>query len=288
MHSSTDQTGRQGPAGLLDTVSLEITGKDVKELRSAAAQIPPGTRVNITFLGNESMALRVEAARVVRELGFRPVPHVSARRLRSQEDLKDYLAALAEAEAVEEIVVIGGDPPEPEGPFPDALSVISTGLLGAHGVRQVNIAGYPEGHPKIDDDVLWQAVEQKWAALREQNLACSVTTQFGFDTGPVVAWIEKLRAREIDSPIRVGVPGPAGVQRLLRYARRFGVQSSASVVQKYGLSLTGLLGTAGPNRFVESLESELDTDRHGDVSLHFYTFGGVRATAEWIQNARHE
>ena len=32
--------------------------------------------------------------------------------------------------------------------------------------------------------------------------------------------------------------------------------------------------------------SELDaglTPAHGDVKLHFYTFGGLRATAEWVR-----
>lgn len=288
MHSSTDRTARQTQPALLNDFSLEITGKDVKDLRTAAAVIPPGTRVNLTFLANEDAALRVHAARAIRELDLCPVPHLSARRLRSGQELEDYLVALAGAEAAEEIVIVGGDPSEPEGPFPDALSVIRSGVLGAHGVRHVNIAGYPEGHPKIDDDVLWTALEQKWSALDERELGCSVTTQFGFDPTPVVAWIEQLRARGINCPVRIGIPGPAGVQRLLRYARRFGVQSSAGVVQKYGFSLTGLLGTAGPNRFVEQLESELDPARHGKISLHFYTFGGVRATAEWIRSARSE
>jgi hypothetical protein len=34
------------------------------------------------------------------------------------------------------------------------------------------------------------------------------------------------------------LPGPAGVRRLLRYAARFGVSTSAGIARKYGLSLT--------------------------------------------------
>ena len=50
------------------------------------------------------------------------------------------------------MLVIGGDLGTPLGPYPDALSVIDSGLLPDHGVREVAIAGYPEGHPDIDDD----------------------------------------------------------------------------------------------------------------------------------------
>lgn len=285
MHSSTNGS-QQGVPALLNAFSLEITGKDLRELQTAAGRFPAGTRVNVTYLGNEDATTRVAACKVIRDLGLRAVPHVSARRVGSRGELDSYLSELAGVGASEEIVVIGGDPFEPEGPYADSLSVIRSGLLDEHGVRKVDIAGYPEGHPRIADDVLWQALQDKATALAEQGLEYAVATQFVFDSTAVVNWVERLRDRGVDAPVRIGVPGPAGVQRLLRYARRFGVQSSASIVQKYGFSLSGLLGTAGPTRFVEDLATAINPSRHGKVFLHFYTFGGVRATAEWVENAR--
>lgn len=284
MFSPTDRA-RRGPV-LLDDFSLEITGKDIADLQVAAVDLLPGTRVNLTFLANEDASVRVRAAEVIRELGLRPVPHIAARRLRSRAELDSYLAALAGFGAAEEVVVVGGDPSEPAGPFSDSLAVITSGALAEHGVLHVHTAGYPEGHPKIADAVLWRALEEKSAALQAQDLTHSIATQFVFDAAAVVTWIERLRARGTTAPVRVGVPGPAGVQRLLRYARRFGAGSSASVVQKYGFSLTNLLGTAGPTTFVADLDSAIDPGVHGAVSLHFYTFGGVRATAGWVKTAR--
>jgi len=141
-------------------------------------------------------------------------------------------------------------------------------------VKAVSISGYPEGLPDIPTDVLWGALPQKAASLREQGLDGTIITQFGFDTEPVIKWISDVRERGIDYPIRVGVPGPAGVKRLLGYACRFGLASSAGIVQKYGFSLSDLLGTAGPDRFVIDLASRLDGAGLGTVKLHFYTFGG--------------
>ncbi|MFC6258378.1 methylenetetrahydrofolate reductase, partial [Kocuria oceani] len=85
------------------------------------------------------------------------------------------------------------------------------------------------------------------------------------------------------APVRIGVPGPAGVRRLLGHARRFGVATSAGIAQKYGLSLTHLLGTAGPDRFLHDLAAGYDAEAHGPVRLHFYTFGGLGATACWVR-----
>ena len=77
--------------------------------------------------------------------------------------------------------------------------------------------------------MLWTALEHKHAALREQALAADVITQFSFDVDPVLSWVEKCRQHGIDVPIRIGVPGPAGVRRLLTYASRLGVGTGASI-----------------------------------------------------------
>lgn len=269
-------------APLLEDFSLEMTAKDVPRLEEAGNLVPAGTRINVTFLGNEDLELRLAAARAVKRLGFVPVPHLSARRLESREALEKLLAGLRADGTGENLLVVGGDPATPHGPYGDALSVIRTGLLGAYGVRHVGLSGYPEGHPAIGDRVLWSALADKHAALTEQGLTSEVVTQFGFDVDPVLAWVERVRERGIAIPVRVGVPGPAGARRLVAYAARFGVGTSATIARKYGFSLTNLMGTAGPDRFLHALAERYEAGRHGEVKVHFYTFGGLRATSEWI------
>jgi methylenetetrahydrofolate reductase (NADPH) len=194
---------------LLDDFSLEMTGKDIANLGQARDGIPPGTRINVTFLGNENLQLRLGAARAVRQSGFVPVPHISARRLESRAMLEEFLAALQAEGASESVFVVGGDPAEPFGPYEDALSVMTSGLLQRYGVRHVSVSGYPEGHPAIPGQALWAALAGKHATLREQQLPGSVITQFGFDAEPVLAWLAQVRDLGIDLPVRIGVPGPA-------------------------------------------------------------------------------
>ncbi|WP_329243732.1 methylenetetrahydrofolate reductase [Streptomyces sp. NBC_01478] len=273
---------------LLEDFSLEMTGKDVPKLEEARHSIPQGTRINVTFLGNENLAMRLEASRAVKRLGFVPVPHISARRLGSQADFEEFLAGLRADGTCANVFTVGGDPTRPEGPYEDSLALIETGLLREYGVRHVSISGYPEGHPDIAGDALWSALREKNASIAEQELDGSVITQFGFDVDPVLAWLEKVRAEGITLPVRIGVPGPAGVRRLMSYAARFGVGTSASIAKKYGLSITNLMGTAGPDKFLRALADGYDPARHGDIKIHFYTFGGLRATSEWIAQFRKD
>src|SRR6478735_5169834 len=268
---------------LLDGFSLEMTGKDVAGLEEARHAIPAGSKINVTFLGNEDLDMRVAAAKTLRDFGFVPVPHIAARRLKSRDQLEEFLGRLQQVGATENVFAVGGDPAEPEGPYPDSLSLIQTGLLEKYGVRQVSIAGYPEGHPDVTTDVLWRHLEDKLAALKEHGLDAVILTQFAFDTDPVMAWIKEVRGRGVQAQIRIGTPGPAGVKRLLGFARRFGIGTNAMIVKKYGFSLTNLMGTAGPDRFLSDLAERLATQDAGDVKLHFYTFGGLLPTSQWAR-----
>lgn len=268
---------------LLSAFSLEMTAKDIDALGAAAASIPAGTTVNLTYLGNETTEMRIEAAQAIVGAGFDAVPHISARRLTGEEELRDYLERLAAVGAVERLFIVGGDPTKPVGPFSDAFSVIRTGLLEEFGVKEVGITGYPEGHPDIDEVTLWNALEQKLSALERAGIAASITTQVSFDSTAVANWVQAVRDRGIDVPIRVGAPGPAGVKRLLGFARRLGISANAALLKKYGASVTNLLGRSTPATFIERAAEDFAGHDFGDVRIHFYTFGGLEATAQWAK-----
>jgi methylenetetrahydrofolate reductase (NADPH) len=273
-------------SALFADFSLDVTAKELGELEPARGVIPAGTSVQLAFPDSADLAERVSTARAIKGAGFTPVPIIAARRLRSAGMLREYLAALRAADAGESVLIVGGDPVQPQGSYPDAAAVIGSGLLEGHGVRQASIAGHPGGHPAFADDALWAALAGKTAALGRRALGGSVVTQFGFDAVRVLAWLAEVRARGIGLPVRVSVPGPATVRRLLAIASRCGVAVSTSVAEEYGFSLTEPTRTAGPGRFVQTLASGYDPRLHGEMRLHFNTFGGFAATAEWISKFR--
>jgi methylenetetrahydrofolate reductase (NADPH) len=273
---------------VLDDFSMEMTGKDVAKVENAASVIPAGSRINVTFLENEDLQMRVDAAEAVKRLGFTPVPHISARRITSQEHLEEFLAALRVIHATENVFAVGGDPAVPMGPYEDSLALIESGVLQQYGAKTISIGGYPDGHPDIAEDVLWSHLEKKAAALSRLEIPGTIITQVEFDAHRVLSWVAEVRDHGVELPIRVGVPGPASVKLLLGFASMLGISTSTTIAKKYGLSVTNLLGKAGPEHFIRDLQAGLDPAKHGVVKLHFYTFGGFKTTAEWIANHSQE
>lgn len=264
--------------------SIEITAKDVVGLAEAKPFIPSGTRLSVTYLPGEEMQARVAAAISVRQSGFEPVPHLSARRIASAAELELYLEALVSKAGVREVFVVAGDPDAPLGPYEDALAIIRSGVLSRFGIRNVGISGYPEGHPLISKPVLQRAMLDKVAELERQNLDYAITTQFGFDEEPILDWLAGVRAAGVTCRVKLGVPGPTSIATLVRFAARCGVGASATVLRKYGISITRLIGSAAPDKLVDALATELNPEIHGDVGLHIYPFGGLKRSAVWVKD----
>lgn len=268
---------------MVEGYSLEMTAKDIESLREAAPGIAPDTPIAVTFLPGEAFEARIAAARLVRELGFEPMPHFSARRIVSEDEFREYLKAVTREAGVKRCFVIAGDPSEPEGPFADSSALIATGAFEDAGITAIGIGGHPEGHPNMSDEECWSVLQTKCDEIEKRGMAPLIVTQFAFDAGAVLSWLAELRKRGLTAPVRLGIPGPAGIKTLMRFAARCGVGASASVLTKYGISITKLIGTAGPDKLVDQIEKGL-TEEHGAVRLHFYPFGGLTKTVAWIND----
>ncbi|WP_235212721.1 MULTISPECIES: methylenetetrahydrofolate reductase [Burkholderia] len=275
-----------GSAGnITDAYSLEVTAKDIPALTAAAPRLLPASTISIPYLPGEDNDARLAAARAVRRLGFEPMPHFSARRIGSLAELDAFVTrAVAEA-GVERCFVIAGDPSTPMGPFSDSSSLIETGIFERSGIKVVGVGGHPDGHPVMSTADRWDVLERKCDSIARRGMTPLIVTQFAFDADIVLTWLQALRERGIEHPVRVGVPGPAGIAVLARYAALCGVSACASMWSKYGVSIGKLFGTAGPDRFVDRLATGL-TPAHGKVSLHFFPFGGIAQSLKWIEQYR--
>ncbi len=277
---------RFSPCAVIDGYSLEMTIKDLTNFDAARTYIPPATGISITSLPGDDANSQVRAAAAISRGGFSPIPHIAARRLTSEQALEDLLDRLGSETTCEGALVIAGDLQTPLGPYYDALAIIKTGLLAKYGVKTVGIAGHPEGHADITESQLQNALADKVRLLTELGHQVEIVTQFAFSPEPIINWISKIRAAGIAVPVRIGIPGPAGISTLLRFAARCGVGASTRVLEKYGVSITRLLNTAGPDILIRDLSAAIDPNSHGQVKLHFYPFGGLKKTAEWV--SRHQ
>ncbi|WP_198670327.1 methylenetetrahydrofolate reductase [Dyella sp. C9] len=272
-------------SNITDAYSLEVSTKSIPALTAVAHRLPPASTISIPYLPNEDDDARLAALIAVRELGFEPMPHLSARRIASRVEF-DLFVRRAVAEAgVERCFVIAGDPSTPKGPFSDSSALIETGVFERSGIKVIGIGGHPENHSVMSAADRWNVLERKCRNIDERGMNPLIITQFAFDADALLTWLKTLRERGIGYPVRVGVSGPAGVAVLARYAALCGVSACASMWSKYGISIGKLLGMAGPDLFVDRLAAGL-TEVHGKVSLHFFPFGGIAQSVKWIEQYR--
>lgn len=271
-------------AELIRNCSIEISPRDPLAGRGLCELLSPGTTVFVNHPGSVTHHDIVAACARLRRAGFVPVPHVAARRLASFTQASDFLRrATAEAE-VRCALIIGGDPEAPAGPFRDSLDLLASGVVERHGLGEVVFAGYPEGHPRIASAALDAALEAKVAMARQRGLEVSLATQFGFEATPIQSWIEALRARGVDCPVRIGVAGPASIATLAKFAFRCGIGASLRALARGHAAFARILVEATPDALIDAIVAQEHPGAPID-GLHVFTFGGVHRAAEWIHSA---
>src|SRR6185437_1518020 len=210
---------------LLAAASVEISshGHQLAELRE---QFTAGTDVTITFLPGDNFRSNVETAMALRRAGFNPVPHIAAREIPSREALNDFVTRLRSEADVRRVLLIAGDVAAAKGPFKSSRDVAATGLLQAHGITRVSIAGHPEGHPYLDPAATFRGLEiwRDWG--RETGIRVDIVTQFCFEGAPILKFLGELDARDIELPVTVGLAGPATPATLTKFALRCGIGNS--------------------------------------------------------------
>jgi len=276
--SETD-AAKRAVIALCHAYSVESTSNPSIANDPTRAGLAPGTAVFLTFLPKDSLDQRIATAVKIRRAALVPVPHLAARSIATIDQLEIALRRFVTEAAVEEIFVIGGDIDRPVGPFSSSLDLIKTGLIEKHGIRRVGIAGYPEGHPRISREVLDNELVAKVVELQCQGLLPFIVTQFAFESAPIRAWLEWARTRVPEVPIRIGLPGPANITTLVKYATRCGVGASIRALWR-DAHWARVLVQAGPEQVIRELAQNRVQDEI--AGLHFYTFGGMSKTAAWI------
>jgi methylenetetrahydrofolate reductase (NADPH) len=271
-------------AAALRNLSLEIGVHDLAALQQYGHLLAAGGRVYVNAVAGEGTAARIKAAEQIKAAGFRPVPHIAARRMQSEQALDEYLAGFVERAGVNEILLIGGDLSESLGPYDSALDVIESGLPAKHGITRIGIAGYPDGHAAIDAAVLHQTMQEKLAACKSAAIDPYVVTQFSFQATTIIDWCRATHEKFAGLPIHAGIPGPAKLGTLLRYARICGVQTSVRKLQANKNLAFELLRRAAPWEQLAAIgQYRLDTGQ--PLSAHLFTFGGLEETTSWLQKA---
>jgi methylenetetrahydrofolate reductase (NADPH) len=246
-----------------------------KSVDRAIEELPPGAVVTVTASPHRTIEETTELTVRLRRLGFAVVPHLAARMIQDRDHLRLLLDGLGEA-GVSGAFVIGGDAQQP-GAYPDALALLRDMNELGHPFTAIGIAGYPEGHPFITDDLLDAALREKAA------YASYVTTQMCFDPEAITTWIEGRRDYGIGLPVHLGIPGVAEIGKLIRLGTRIGIGGSLRYLSRH-TGLVGRLVRPGgytPDALLEGLGAAFADRRLGIEAVHVFTFNEVATTEAW-------
>jgi methylenetetrahydrofolate reductase (NADPH) len=243
---------------------------------AVAEWIPAGMTVTVTASPTKGLDATLGLTERLAGRGYHVVPHLSARLVRDDAHLADIVARLTAA-GIDDVFVPAGDADPPAGVFDSALSLLERLAEMGSPFARAGITGYPETHPRIEDDITIQAMWDK------RRLAAYIVSNLCFDPATLRRWIRRVRARGVTLPLRVGLAGPVERTRLLRMAAKAGASESARFLAGH-LEWFLRFGTPGgysPERLLGRLGPTLADPAAGVEGLHLFTFNQVQQTEQW-------
>lgn len=253
---------------LLSRVRYEVmpTSTVVEEIKG---RIVPGTvPITVTCSSTAGVNPTIGVTMELVAAGYDVTVHLAARQVRSERHLKEILDRLSERN-VTRTLVLGGDG-DATGDFSSAGELLKAMDSLPSTLTEIGIAGYPEGHPIVDDEALTDVL------LAKAPMADFVATQICFDPGPVLSWLTEMRLRHMELPVEIGIPGIVPAEPLQRIVEEIGVGTSRRVLSSVG-------GLFDPTAFTVGLADSAALERLGVSGLHVSTFNYVSVTEDWRQ-----
>lgn len=264
--------------------SIEVTPAGAIKIESFASILEEGTTVNVTFLPGSDPLDTIATAKRLADDGMNAVPHIAARSLQNKEQLDDLLKRMTSEANVHEVLVIGGGVDNPVGEFDCTMQILQTGLIQKYGITHIGVSGHPEGSPDISADQLAQAISQKNEFARKEGLSLYMETQFCFDPAAVLAWEKTIRQAGNQLPIRIGIPGPATIKTLFRFAQISGIGPSMRFIAKQARNVAKLMTVQSPHELLAGLAEGMAADNKCLLQhFHYYPFGGFAKTAAYAK-----
>ncbi|MGC9962042.1 MAG: methylenetetrahydrofolate reductase [Acidimicrobiales bacterium] len=252
-------------AGIGDAV-LEFVPRDV----TVAVTASPTKGIDATF----DLSARLAKA------GYDVVPHLSARLVRDGGHLSELVGRIQEL-GIGDVFVPAGDADPPAGIYESSLSLLEAlhdlAPRLAAPLPRTGITGYPESHPKIDDDVTIQAMWDK------RRYASYIVSNMCFDARTLQAWVHRVRGRGVTLPLRVGIAGPVDRAKLVSMASKIGVADSVRYLRSHASTVLRLNTPGGyePDRLLSQIGPMLADPTSSVEGLHVFTFNQVRETEAW-------
>ena len=272
--------------------SIEVIPRSAARIESFTDILPKNTRVYIAHLETEDIAAMVATAKRLNDEGFAVMPHITARMIKNHAMLNDWISMYQNEAGVDEALLLAGGPNKPVGDFDSSIQLIESGLFDKAGFKRLHIAGHPEGSIDIDPDGgiknVSEALSWKQEFSKRTDASMAIVTQFCFNADVVNKWAGDVKNNGIDIPIHIGIAGPAKLQTLLKFSVECGIGASMKVLTKRAKDITKLLLPYKPTQILKDLAEYKSKDTELNIEqVHFFPFGGIKQTADWLEDIQN-
>ena len=292
LNFSSNKVSEINPAleAFLKNFSIEVMPRTASKIENFKELLPQDTRVYVAHIEGTPINEMIETAKRLTDEGYNVMPHFPARIIESKEVLVNWINRYKNEAGVKDALLLAGGVNQPYGEFNSSMDLLDTGEFDKAGFKNLHVAGHPEGNMDIDTDGKTKNVDsaiswkQEFSQKTDANMA--ITTQFCFESGPVIEWADRMASMGIDIPIHIGVAGPAKLQTMIKFSMACGVGASLRVLKRRAKDVTKLLLPFKPDQFLTELaEYKALNPNFLITNVHFFPLGGIKTNAKWtIEN----
>jgi methylenetetrahydrofolate reductase (NADPH) len=292
LNFSSNKVSEINPAleAFLKNFSIEVMPRTASKIENFKELLPQDTRVYVAHIEGTPINEMIETAKRLTDEGYNVMPHFPARIIESKEVLVNWIDRYKNEAGVKDALLLAGGVNQPYGEFHSSMDLLDTGEFDKAGFKNLHVAGHPEGNMDIDTDGKTKNVDsaiswkQEFSQKTDANMA--ITTQFCFESGPVIEWADRMASMGIDIPIHIGVAGPAKLQTMIKFSMACGVGASLRVLKRRAKDVTKLLLPFKPDQFLTELaEYKALNPNFLITNVHFFPLGGIKTNANWtIEN----
>ena len=270
-----------------------------KEMADKGISIPAGQVFSIVDKSTDpgtkdaDRIKTIERSAQVVKLGYRPIPHMAARRFRDPAHLKAIVQALLDV-GTDGFLLLAGDPRRPVGGFRAAMDMADTGVFDDPRVKTIVFAGHPYGNPNTTADKTASELQRKNAyAAAHPEKEIFLWTQVCYSPSKFMRWLNRLEHEGNKLPVHPGVMlGDVRAKFAFAHGNFVAGRPTHEQIRGYfkmlqigaaqGIDGIGSLVAPVPMSFISRMARESAADKR-ICGMHYYSGFGAAAVKHAIE-----
>lgn len=295
----TDRVKKYAQVSTYEISCLTNMANVTKEMSDKGISIPAGQIFSIVDKSTDpgtkdaDRVKTIERSAQLVKLGFRPVPHIAARRYRDAAQLRTIVQALLDV-GTDGFLLLAGDPRQPAGAFQAAMDMADTGVFDDPRIKTIVFAGHPYGNPNATSATTARELQRKnaWAVAHPEK-EVFLWTQVCYSPSKFMHWLNRLDREGNKLAVHPGVMlGDVKAKFAFAHGNFVAGRPASEQIRGYfkmlqigvaqGIDGIGSLMATVPSSFISRMASLAASDKR-ICGMHYYSGFGAAAVKQAIE-----